>query len=53
VLKVLHKIKSYNLEEDILSLECILSLCVIGFVAAFIDSIAGGGGIISLPGLMV
>jgi Sulfite exporter TauE/SafE. len=36
-----------------LSLECILSLCVIGFVAAFIDSIAGGGGIISLPGLMV
>lgn len=36
-----------------MSLEYILSLCVIGFVAAFIDSIAGGGGIISLPGLMV
>nr|WP_232195876.1 TSUP family transporter [Thermoanaerobacter sp. X514] len=36
-----------------LSIEYIIALCGIGFAAAFIDSIAGGGGIISLPGLLV
>lgn len=36
-----------------MSIEYIIALCFIGFTAAFIDSIAGGGGIISLPGLMV
>lgn len=30
----------------------ILFLCVAGFVAAFVDSIAGGGGLISLPALI-
>lgn len=28
-------------------------LCVAGFVAAFVDSIAGGGGLISLPALLL
>ncbi|SHF61519.1 hypothetical protein SAMN02746089_02256 [Caldanaerobius fijiensis DSM 17918] len=36
-----------------MSIEYIIALCFIGFTAAFIDSIAGGGGIISLPGLMI
>lgn len=31
------------------NLEKIILLCVAGFIAAFVDSIAGGGGIISLP----
>lgn len=30
----------------------IVLLCIAGFVAAFVDSIAGGGGLISLPALM-
>lgn len=35
-----------------MELKWILFLCVAGFVAATIDSIAGGGGIISLPALI-
>lgn len=31
----------------------ILLLCIAGFVAAFVDSIAGGGGLISLPALLL
>lgn len=30
----------------------IILLCIAGFVAAFVDSIAGGGGLISLPAFM-
>lgn len=40
-------------EEKYLTFEYVILLCLIGFVAAFVDSIAGGGGIISLPGLMI
>ncbi|WP_026486670.1 TSUP family transporter [Caldanaerobius polysaccharolyticus] len=36
-----------------MSIEYMIVLCFIGFTAAFIDSIAGGGGLISLPGLMI
>lgn len=43
----------FNVEVVTLSIEYIIALCGIGFAAAFIDSIAGGGGIISLPGLLV
>lgn len=31
----------------------ILFLCITGFIAAFVDSIAGGGGLISLPALLL
>lgn len=35
-----------------MSLSTVLFLCVAGFLAAAVDSIAGGGGIISLPALI-
>ncbi|WP_371375728.1 TSUP family transporter [Sporomusa aerivorans] len=35
-----------------LSPEIIVFLLVVGFIAAFIDSVVGGGGLISLPALM-
>ncbi|SHK02944.1 hypothetical protein SAMN02745248_01588 [Hathewaya proteolytica DSM 3090] len=31
----------------------IFLLCVVGFIAAFVDSIAGGGGILSLPAFLM
>lgn len=31
----------------------IFLLCIVGFIAAFVDSIAGGGGIISLPAFLM
>ncbi len=31
----------------------IIGLCVAGFIAAFVDSIAGGGGLISLPAFLL
>ena len=31
----------------------LIFLCVAGFFAAFVDSIAGGGGIISVPAYMI
>lgn len=34
-------------------IEQLIFLCIAGFLAAFIDAIAGGGGIISLPALMI
>ena len=36
-----------------LSLEVFLLLALAGFAAGFIDSIAGGGGLITLPALML
>lgn len=36
-----------------LSLDLLLLLMVAGFVAGFVDSIAGGGGLITLPALML
>lgn len=30
----------------------VIFLCIGGFLAAFVDSIAGGGGLISMPVLM-
>ena len=38
---------------DSMSLEMLLFLVAAGFVAAFIDSVVGGGGLISLPALML
>jgi len=34
-------------------IEQLIFLCIAGFLAAFIDAIAGGGGLISLPALMI
>ncbi|MCJ7689885.1 MAG: TSUP family transporter, partial [Clostridiaceae bacterium] len=31
----------------------IILLCIAGFLAAFVDSIAGGGGLISVPAFML
>lgn len=39
-------------KEATVELQWILFLCVAGFLAAFVDSIAGGGGLISLPALI-
>ncbi|SHE35358.1 hypothetical protein SAMN02745195_00254 [Thermoanaerobacter uzonensis DSM 18761] len=50
---IMKKSGIFNVEVVTLSIEYIIALCGIGFAAAFIDSIAGGGGIISLPGLLV
>jgi len=36
----------------ILSITTIALLCIVGFAAAFLDSIAGGGGILTVPALM-
>lgn len=38
---------------DIINPEIIVFLIVAGFVAAFIDSVVGGGGLISLPAMML
>ena len=38
---------------DEISLEIILLLVGAGFLAAFIDSVVGGGGMISLPALLL
>ena len=38
--------------EASVELQRILFLCIAGFLAAFVDSIAGGGGLISLPALI-
>jgi len=35
-----------------LSITTIIILCIVGFAAAFLDSIAGGGGILTVPALM-
>lgn len=37
---------------DELSFQVIILLIAFGFLAAFIDSVVGGGGLISLPALM-
>ncbi|YAR64283.1 TSUP family transporter [Bacillus cytotoxicus] len=37
---------------DELSLQVIVLLVAFGFLASFIDSVVGGGGLISLPALM-
>lgn len=38
---------------DEISLEILLFIMIAGFVAAFIDSVVGGGGLISIPALML
>ncbi len=35
-----------------MSITTIIILCIVGFAAAFLDSIAGGGGILTVPALM-
>lgn len=35
-----------------MSITIIIILCIVGFAAAFLDSIAGGGGILTVPALM-
>lgn len=38
---------------DDISMQMIMFLLVAGFVAAFVDSVAGGGGLISLPAMLM
>lgn len=38
---------------DEISLQIVLFLAAAGFIAAFIDSVAGGGGLISLPAILL
>ena len=39
-------------KEATVELQWVIFLCVAGFLAAFVDAIAGGGGLISLPALI-
>lgn len=40
------------LSDPVLDLEILITLCSVGFIAGFIDAIAGGGGMLTVPTLL-